>query len=87
MSFRSLTHYFIHQAMARAEEDEPQADAPTGWEKNMERSSDLVHLHRLGDAIVALEPDSIELKSEAGQERLQEITHLLEQARKACWQL
>ena len=87
MSFRSLTHYFIHQALGGFEADphlDPEAPEKTGWEKNMERGSDLNPLHRLGNAITELEPDRIELKSEAGQEQ---IIDLLEQAKRACWQL
>ena len=86
MSFRSLTHYFIHQALAGSE-PEPQAPAKSGWEQNMEHGADLNKLLRLGNAIAELEPDGIELQSEAGQERLDQIIELLEQARKACWQL
>ena len=90
MSFRSLTHYFIHQALGGFDADpdfDPDAPEKTGWEKNMERGSDLNKLHRLAHAITELEPDSIELHSEAGQERLEQIIDLLEQAKRACWQL
>ena len=69
MSFRSLTHYFIHQALAGFEADpdlEPDPPEKSGWEQNMERGSDLNKLHRLGQAITELEPDRIDLKSEAG---------------------
>ena len=46
MSLRSLTHYFIHQALAGRDEPAPPAREQGGWERNMERS----YLEELGDA-------------------------------------
>ena len=93
MSFRSLTHYFVHQALAgweihqatTDEEKDPQPDAHS-WESNTLRAGDERRLQAIGHQIEQIELDS-ELLTQAGAERLDEVNALLHQARVACWKL
>jgi hypothetical protein len=86
MSFRSLTHYFVHQALASWEEKpEPEVDAQS-WDSNMLKQGDERRLQAIGRQIEGIELSS-ELLTEAGHDRLQEINALLHQARVACWNL
>ena len=92
MSFRNLTHYFIHQALAGWDiyqaivtDEEPEAK-PKAWESNMLRAGDERRLQAIGRQIEQIELDS-ELLTQAGAERLDEVNALLHQARVACWKL
>jgi hypothetical protein len=91
MSFRSLTHYFVHMALAGEHDDAPEPPEPSAWEKNMQRSSDQNKLLRIGEAIVELQEQlelgALELHCQAGRESLGKIDNLLQQARVACWKL
>jgi hypothetical protein len=90
MSFRSLTHYFVHRALAGWDEKpepepEPEPDAQS-WESTLLRSGDERRLQGIGRQIEEIELDS-ELLTEAGHVRLQEVNALLHLARVACWKL
>ena len=82
MSFRSLTHYFIHQALAGFDA-EPEAHS---WESNMLRAGDERRLQAIGQRIQDLDLQT-DLLTEAGHQRLEEVKALLHQARLACWKL
>ena len=96
MSFRNLTHYFIHQALAGWDiyqaivtDEEPEAKLKAdahSWESNMLRAGDERRLQAIGHQIEQIELDS-ELLTQAGAERLEEVNVLLHQARVACWKL
>jgi hypothetical protein len=86
MSFRSLTHYFIHMALAGEETDAPAHPEPSAWEKNMERAGDERRLQAIGHQIenLDIEPELMTLRA---AERLREVQALLHEARVACWKL
>ena len=84
MSFRSLTHYFVRQALAGWDE-KPEPDAQSG-ESTLLRSGDERRLQAIGRQIEEIQLDS-ELLTEAGHDRLQEVNALLHLARVACWKL
>jgi hypothetical protein len=86
MSFRSLTHYFLHMALAGEHDDAPSEPEPSAWENNIERAGDERRLQAIGHQIQSLDVEP-ELMTLLGRERLRDVQTLLNEARVACWKL